>query len=196
MIDQLSKLQAYRSRRRSGRSRPQGRRRRCRCGRRARPLDQRLPCGSARSRARNRPRATIFRCGCSSASGSPAFRPPPLPTRMSWPNAPSRWPRFRRKIRSGPGRSGEACQAIRDLDLFDDCRNPGRAADARTRLPRKTAALAVKGVTNSGGSGASAGLGGLVLATSHGFLGQYLGLALLAFGKRHRRRGHRHGARL
>src|SRR5690606_7676578 len=29
-------------------------------------------------------------------------------------------------------------------------------------------------VTNSGGAGASAGMGGLVLATSHGFVGQYM----------------------
>ena len=32
----------------------------------------------------------------------------------------------------------------------------------------------VAGVTNSGGAGASAGMGGLVLATSHGFVGQYM----------------------
>ena len=43
------------------------------------------------------------------------------------------------------------------------------------RWPPKKPRLPVKGVTNSGGSGASAGLGGLVLATSHGFLGQYVG---------------------
>ncbi|NKF31625.1 TldD/PmbA family protein, partial [Pseudomonas sp. BGM005] len=36
-------------------------------------------------------------------------------------------------------------------------------------------ALAVKGVTNSSGAGASAGMGGLVLATSHGFAGSYMG---------------------
>ena len=42
-------------------------------------------------------------------------------------------------------------------------------------LAAEEAALAVPGVTNSSGSGASAGLGGLVLATSHGFLGQYVG---------------------
>src|SRR5690606_28504095 len=35
------------------------------------------------------------------------------------------------------------------------------------------AALAVPGITNSGGSSAAAGLGGLVLATSDGFVGQY-----------------------
>src|SRR5690606_10609487 len=40
-------------------------------------------------------------------------------------------------------------------------------------LAMEEAALAVGGVTNSGGAGASAGMGGLVLATSHGFLGEY-----------------------
>jgi PmbA protein len=61
----------------------------------------------------------------------------------------------------------------RDLDLFD-------ATEVSTEqlkndaLAAEEVALAVKGVTNSGGSGASAGLGGLVLATSHGFVGQYV----------------------
>jgi PmbA protein len=61
----------------------------------------------------------------------------------------------------------------RDLDLFD-------ATEVSTEqlkndaLAAEEAALAVKGVTNSGGSGASAGLGGLVLATSQGFVGQYV----------------------
>ena len=36
------------------------------------------------------------------------------------------------------------------------------------------AALAVSGVTNSSGAGASAGMGGLVLVTSHGFSGSYM----------------------
>lgn len=61
----------------------------------------------------------------------------------------------------------------RDLDLFD-------ATEVSTEqlkndaLAAEEVALAVKGVTNSGGSVASAGLGGLVLATSHGFVGQYV----------------------
>lgn len=63
--------------------------------------------------------------------------------------------------------------SIRDLDLFD-----GTAVAAETlkdaALAAEAAALAVNGVTNSGGSSASAGLGGLVLATSHGFLGHYV----------------------
>lgn len=37
------------------------------------------------------------------------------------------------------------------------------------------AALGVKGVSKSGGASASAGIGGMVLATSHGFHGAYLG---------------------
>ena len=37
------------------------------------------------------------------------------------------------------------------------------------------AALSVKGVTKSGGASASAGIGGMVLVTSHGFRGAYLG---------------------
>ncbi len=37
------------------------------------------------------------------------------------------------------------------------------------------AGRAVKGVTKSGGAGASAGIGGMVLVTSHGFSGSYLG---------------------
>ncbi|RWX61224.1 TldD/PmbA family protein, partial [Mesorhizobium sp. M4B.F.Ca.ET.089.01.1.1] len=61
----------------------------------------------------------------------------------------------------------------RDLDLFDATEV---SADAlkEAALAAEAAALAVKGVTNSAGSGASAGLGGLVLATSHGFVGQYV----------------------
>ena len=63
---------------------------------------------------------------------------------------------------------------IRDLDLFDDTEIAAEQLK-QDALAAEDAALSVKGVTNSGGSGASAGLGGLVLATSHGFLGQYLG---------------------
>jgi PmbA protein len=62
---------------------------------------------------------------------------------------------------------------LRDLDLFDPTEV---SADQlkEAALAAEAAALAVEGVTNSSGSGASAGLGGLVLATSHGFLGQYV----------------------
>src|SRR6478609_11059952 len=42
-------------------------------------------------------------------------------------------------------------------------------------LATEAAGLAVNGVTNSSGAGASAGRGGMVLVTSHGFEGSYMG---------------------
>ena len=60
-----------------------------------------------------------------------------------------------------------------DLDLFD-----ATAVSTETlteaALAAEEAALAVSGVTNSSGGGASAGMGGLVLVTSHGFSGSYM----------------------
>ena len=62
---------------------------------------------------------------------------------------------------------------VADLDLFDATQvSPERLRE--DALAMEEAALAVVGVTNSGGAGASAGMGGLVLATSHGFLGHYM----------------------
>jgi PmbA protein len=63
---------------------------------------------------------------------------------------------------------------VRDLDLFDPTEV---TADQlrETALAAEEAALAVEGVSNSSGSGASAGMGGMVLATSNGFLGHYFG---------------------
>ncbi|WP_337266221.1 TldD/PmbA family protein [Oryzifoliimicrobium ureilyticus] len=61
-----------------------------------------------------------------------------------------------------------------DLQLFD----PTEVSSEHLReaaLAAEAAALDVKGVTNSAGGGASAGMGGLVLATSHGFAGSYMG---------------------
>jgi PmbA protein len=64
-------------------------------------------------------------------------------------------------------------RAPRDLDLFDGTEI---SADRlrEDALAIEETALAVEGVKNSGGSGASAGMGGLVLATSHGFFGEYV----------------------
>lgn len=62
---------------------------------------------------------------------------------------------------------------IADLDLFDATEvSPERLRE--DALAMEAAALAVPGVTNSSGAGASFGMGGLVLATSHGFVGQYM----------------------
>ena len=60
-----------------------------------------------------------------------------------------------------------------DLDQFDPTEVD---ADALTEaaLATEAAALDVAGVTNSTGAAASAGMGGLVLVTSHGFSGSYM----------------------
>lgn len=63
-------------------------------------------------------------------------------------------------------------RTIRDLDLFD-ATAPATADLVQAALEAEEAALAVSGVKNSGGASASMGMGGLVLATSHGFLGHY-----------------------
>ena len=60
-----------------------------------------------------------------------------------------------------------------DLDLYDATEVPTDALrDAA--LDMEQAALDVDGVKNSSGAGASAGMGGLVLVTSHGFSGSYM----------------------
>ena len=60
-----------------------------------------------------------------------------------------------------------------DLDLLDPD-VPSTAELERRALEAEAAALAVKGVTKSGGASASAGIGGMVLVTSTGFHGSYL----------------------
>jgi PmbA protein len=68
---------------------------------------------------------------------------------------------------------GDLATEIIDLDLFDDTEiSASDMTDAA--LEMEEAALAVKGVANSLGSGASSGMGGLVLATSEGFSGSYM----------------------
>jgi PmbA protein len=64
-------------------------------------------------------------------------------------------------------------KSIRDLDLYDPTVVTADELRAHA-LEAEEAALSIAGVTNSGGSGASAGFGGLVLATSHGFVGNYV----------------------
>jgi PmbA protein len=61
-----------------------------------------------------------------------------------------------------------------DLDLLDPDIPDVRELEQRARAAEE-AALAVAGVTKSGGASASAGVGGMVLATSDGFSGHYLG---------------------
>ncbi|MHB2266160.1 TldD/PmbA family protein [Aliihoeflea sp. PC F10.4] len=63
--------------------------------------------------------------------------------------------------------------AIRDLDLYD-ATEIDAARMTEDALAMEDAARAVGGITNSGGASASAGMGGLVLATSDGFVGSYM----------------------
>lgn len=60
-----------------------------------------------------------------------------------------------------------------DLDLLDP-KVPSTSELERRACEAETAALAVKGVTKSGGASASTGIGGMVLVTSTGFHGSYL----------------------
>jgi len=75
---------------------------------------------------------------------------------------------------AGLAEPASLAQTIPDLDLLDPelpavehLQELARAAEA--------AGLGVPGVSKSAGASASAGIGGLVLATSHGFRGAYLG---------------------
>ena len=61
-----------------------------------------------------------------------------------------------------------------DLDLVDRELPDVGALEAAARRAEE-AGRAVKGVSKSGGASASAGIGGMVLLTSHGFSGAYLG---------------------
>ena len=61
-----------------------------------------------------------------------------------------------------------------DLDLIDPDLPTVSQLETMAR-EAEAAALAVKGVAKSGGASASAGIGGMVLVTSHGFRGAYLG---------------------
>ncbi len=64
-------------------------------------------------------------------------------------------------------------KSIPDLDLLDP-NMPGVDELERRARAAEQAALAVKGVSKSGGASASTGIGGMVLVTSTGFCGSYL----------------------
>lgn len=61
-----------------------------------------------------------------------------------------------------------------DLDLFDSTQVDAEML-TQSALAMEEAALGVKGISNSGGAGASRGMGGMVLVTSDGFSGSYVG---------------------
>ncbi|MFL6824615.1 MAG: TldD/PmbA family protein [Xanthobacteraceae bacterium] len=68
---------------------------------------------------------------------------------------------------------GQLARDFPDLDLLDPDLPTIAELEERARRA-ETAALTVKGVTTSAGASASAGIGGMVLVTSHGFTGAYL----------------------
>jgi PmbA protein len=65
-------------------------------------------------------------------------------------------------------------KAVPDLDLLDP-QLPSVGELEETARAAEAAGLAVKGVTKSGGASASGGIGGMVLVTSTGFSGAFLG---------------------
>jgi len=62
-----------------------------------------------------------------------------------------------------------------DLDIDDATHVPSAEDLAKASAEAEDAALSVKGVTNSGGAGASWGRSGIALITSEGFSGEYAG---------------------
>ncbi|HEY1544044.1 MAG TPA: DNA gyrase modulator, partial [Xanthobacteraceae bacterium] len=75
---------------------------------------------------------------------------------------------------AGLAEPGLLAKAIPELDLLDpDLPSVGHLEEMARAV--EAAALAVKGVSKSGGASASAGIGGTVLVTSGGFTGAYLG---------------------
>tara|TARA_R110000868_G_scaffold58025_6_gene178984 strand:- start:1761 stop:3128 length:1368 start_codon:yes stop_codon:yes gene_type:complete len=62
-----------------------------------------------------------------------------------------------------------------DLDIDDAAHVPSAEDLAKASAEAEDAALSVKGVTNSGGAGASWGRSGIALITSEGFSGEYAG---------------------
>ena len=74
---------------------------------------------------------------------------------------------------AGLADSSRLARDIAELDLLDPDL-PSVAQLEERALRAESAALAVEGVTKSGGASASAGIGGMVLVTSGGFRGAYL----------------------
>jgi PmbA protein len=71
---------------------------------------------------------------------------------------------------AGLAEAGQLAWQLPALDLIDPHMPDVDVLEARAR-EAEAAGLAVRGVTKSGGASASAGIGGLVLVTSHGFHG-------------------------
>ena len=96
------------------------------------------------------------------------------PMSTSSPRARSLWPRSRPRTLTPASPIPISSRAtVPDLDLLDPDL-PSVAVLERRAQDAEAAGLAVKGVSKSDGASASAGIGGMVLVTSHGFRGAYL----------------------
>ncbi|MFN4206592.1 MAG: TldD/PmbA family protein [Agrobacterium albertimagni] len=73
---------------------------------------------------------------------------------------------------AGLADESDLARDIPDLQLFDQTEVSGDQL-RETALAMEEVARSVNGVSNSLGAGASAGMGGMVLVTSHGFSGSY-----------------------
>lgn len=73
---------------------------------------------------------------------------------------------------AGLADESDLARDIPDLQLFDETEVSGDQL-RETALAMEEVARSVNGVSNSLGAGASAGMGGMVLVTSHGFSGSY-----------------------
>src|SRR6188474_512370 len=74
---------------------------------------------------------------------------------------------------AGLADAGLLTHTFPDLDLIDPALPDVSTLEKHARAA-ESAALSVKGVSKSGGASAAAGIGGMVLVTSHGFRGAYL----------------------
>lgn len=73
---------------------------------------------------------------------------------------------------AGLADESDLARNVPDLQLFDETEVSGDQL-RETALAMEEVARSVNGVSNSLGAGASAGMGGMVLVTSHGFSGSY-----------------------
>ena len=96
---------------------------------------------------------------------------------------------------AGLAEPGMLARDIPDLDLIDPKLPTVGELETQAQILEE-AAFSIQGVSKSGGASASAGIGGMVLVTSHGFRGAYIGSNHWAVDDRYRRRRHRYGARL
>jgi PmbA protein len=75
---------------------------------------------------------------------------------------------------AGLAEPGMLARDIPDLDLIDPKLPTVGELETQAQILEE-AAFSIQGVSKSGGASASAGIGGMVLVTSHGFRGAYIG---------------------